>query len=94
MSLKMEIKYFVTYGIFKPELMGAEGEKTAMAEWSKAVEAQGMNVVFWGSPFGTSENAICVMKGTVENFTKLANLDPPYTGSRTRARAPHRRSFQ
>ncbi|MEE8569428.1 MAG: hypothetical protein V3S97_00330 [Candidatus Bathyarchaeia archaeon] len=83
MSLKMEIKYFVSYGTFKPELGGAEGEKKAMAEWSKTVDELGMKVVLWGSPYGTSENAICVMKGTVENFTKLANLDPPYIGSRT-----------
>jgi len=83
MSLKMEFKYFVTYGTFKPELMGAEGEKKAMAEWSKTVEENGMKVVFWGSPYGVAENAICVMKGTVEDLTKLANLDPPYTASRT-----------
>ena len=79
----MEYKYFVTYGTFKPELISAEGEKKAMEEWSKTVEELGMKVVFWGGVYGVSENAICVMKGTAENFIKLANLDPPYTASRT-----------
>lgn len=82
---KMEIKYFVCYGNWKPELMaaGPEAGTKAMEEWSKTVEENGLKVVFWGSPYGVSENAICVMKGTVENYTKLAPLDAPYTGSRT-----------
>ena len=83
MSLKMEIKYFISYGTFKPELGGAEGEKKAMVDWSKTIEENGLKVVFWGGVYGVAENAICVMKGTVDNFTKLANLDPPYTASRT-----------
>jgi len=82
----MEIKYFVTYGTWlerAPELQGPEGLKKVMEEWSKTVEENGLKIIFWGSPYGVSENAICVMKGTVENYTKLAVLNAPYSASRT-----------
>jgi len=81
----MEIKYFVTYGTWRPELMGEQGAKIrkAMEEWSKTVEENGLKVKFWGSPYGVSENAICVMKGAVEDYIKLAALNAPYTASRT-----------
>jgi len=78
-----EIKYFVTYGTWSPELTDAESMKKAMEEWSKTAEENGLKVKFWGAPYGVSENAICVMKGTVENYTKLAALNAPYTASRT-----------
>jgi hypothetical protein len=78
-----EIKYFVTYGTWRPELQGADVIKKAMAEWSKTVEENGLKVQLWGAPYGTSENAICVMKGTVEDYTKLAALNSPYSASRT-----------
>lgn len=81
----MEIKYYVTYGTWLPELMGAgtEAFQKAMEEWTKKVEEAGLKVVFWGVPYGVSENAIVVTKGTVENYVKLAPLDSPYTASRT-----------
>jgi len=78
-----EIKYFVTYGSWSPDLQGPDGIQKAMAEWSKTVEENGLKVQFWGAPYGVSENAICVMKGTVENYTKLAALNAPYSASRT-----------
>lgn len=79
----MEIKYFVTYGRWRPELQTPEDGQKAMEEWSKTAEENGLKVIFWGSPYGVSEDAICVMKGTVENYIKLAPLDAPYTASRT-----------
>ena len=80
-----EIKYYVTYGSWLPELMGAGAEaiQKAMEDWTKKVEEAGLKVVFWGVPYGVSENAIVVTKGTVENYVKLAPLDSPYTASRT-----------
>ncbi len=78
-----EIKYFVTYGTWRPEHQGSEGIQKAMKEWSKKVEEAGLKVVFWGAPYGVSENAICVVKGTVENYTKLTTLQAPYSASRT-----------
>jgi len=78
-----EIKFFVTYGTWRPELQGLEGIQKAMKEWSKTAEENGLKVQFWGAPFGVSENAICVMKGTVENYTKLAALNASYAASRT-----------
>ena len=63
-------------------MLSARGIQKAM-EGSKKVEEAGLKVLFWGAPYGVSENAICVMKGTVENYTKLAILQAPYSASRT-----------
>ena len=76
-----EVKYFVCFGSWRPELMGKVPE--AMEEWKKKAEEAGLKLKFWGAPYGTSENAICVFKGTVEDYNKLAFLQAPYTASRT-----------
>lgn len=80
-----EIKYYVTYGSWLPELMGAGAEaiQKAMEDWTKKIEEAGLKVVFWGVPYGVSENAIIVTKGTVEDYVKLASLTSPITGDRT-----------
>jgi len=79
----MEIKYFVIYGTWKAELKNASGVKKAMAEFVKKVEEAGLKIQFWGSPYGTNENAICVMKGTVEAYTKITMMETPYTNAKT-----------
>ena len=78
-----EIKYFVTFGSWRPELFGDDGIPKAMEEWKKKVEESGLKLKFWGAPYGTSEDSICVFKGTVEDYNKLVFLQPPYTDSRT-----------
>lgn len=80
-----EIMYYVTYGSWQPELMGAgaDGIQKAMEDWTKKIEEAGLKMVFWGVPYGVSENAIVVTKGAVEDYLKLAPLTSPYTASRT-----------
>jgi hypothetical protein len=81
----VKIKYYVTYGSWNQELMGKGGEaiQKAMEKWTKTVEEAGLKMVFWGSPYGVSENAIVVTKGAVDDYVKLAPLPSPYTASRT-----------
>ena len=62
---------------------GADAFQKAMEEWTKTIEEAGLKVVFWGVPYGVSENAIVVTKGAVEDYLKLAPLKTPYTASRT-----------
>ena len=80
-----EFKYYVTYGSWNQELMDAGGEaiQKAMEKWTKAIEEAGLKMVFWGVPYGVSENAIVITKGAVDDYLKLAPLDSPYTASRT-----------
>jgi hypothetical protein len=78
-----EIKYFVCFGSWRPELLGEGRVQKAMKDWEKKVEEAGMKLKFWGAPYGTSENAICVYKGNVDDYNKLAFMQAPYTASRT-----------
>ncbi len=77
-----EIKYYVTYGKWK-DVGDEEASKKVMDEWTKQVEEAGVKIMFWGSPYGVSENAICVYKGSIEDYSKLAMMQAPYTDSRT-----------
>ena len=80
-----KIKYYVTYGYMNQELMDAGGEaiQKAMEKWTKTIEETGLKMVFWGSPFGVPENTIVVTKGAVDDYTKLAMKQSPYTTPRT-----------
>ncbi len=80
-----EMKYYVTYGSWNQKLMDAGGDaiQKAMEEWTKKMEEVGLKVLFWGVPYGVSENAIVVTKGAVDDYLKLAPLSSPYTASRT-----------
>ena len=78
----MELKYYVTYGTWN--VSGADKMKEAAEEWKKVVEEYDMKLVFWGAPYGVSESAIFVHKGTIENYMKLSmSGKQPYTGDRT-----------
>lgn len=79
----VEIKYYVAYGMWRPEIRGLEKINKAVEEWTKKVEETGLKILFWGSPYGVSEGAIFVYKGTVENYVKLAPMEKPYTADRT-----------
>jgi hypothetical protein len=81
---KLEIKYYVVYGKGKPELTDADKIKAAVEEWKKVVEENDMKIVIWGAPFGVSEDAFFVYKGTTENYLKLVTSGKqPYTNDRT-----------
>jgi hypothetical protein len=79
----MEMKYYITYGNWKPEISGSvEKVNKAFEDWSKHVKEAGMEIVFWGSPLGVSEDAVFVYKGTPANYPKILT-NAPYTHSRT-----------
>ena len=78
-----EIKYYIVYADWKPEHQGPEDFNKAMKEYSKKIEEAGCKVVFWGAALGVSESALCVIKGTTENWMKIPVLEAPYTNTRT-----------
>ena len=78
-----EMKYYIVYAHWKPEHHGPENWKKAMEEWSKKIEETGCKVKFWGAALGVPENALCVIKGSVENYLKIPILEAPYTKTRT-----------
>lgn len=78
-----EMKYYIIYAYWKPEYQGPENFTPAMEAWSKKVEEAGCKVVFWGAALGVPENALCVVKGSVENWMKIPVRDAPYTNTRT-----------
>ncbi len=79
-----EMKYYIVYAHWKPEVQGnMDSIKKGMENWIKSVEAAGCKVKFWGAALGVSENAICVIKGSPENYMKLITPDAPYTKTRT-----------
>jgi hypothetical protein len=79
-----KMKYYITYANWKPDLISAQEVPKAMEKWAKKVEEAGCKVVFWGSALGVPENAICVVKGTPENWLKLPfGGEAPYTDTRT-----------
>ena len=57
--------------------------KEAMEKYTKVVEEAGCKVKLWGSALGVSETALCVIKGSPENWLKLLPGDPPFTNTRT-----------
>ena len=77
------MKYYVTYAHWKPEVQGQDAMNKAMKEWSKKIEETGCKVVFWGSALGVPEDAICVIKGSPENWMKMNPPGAPYTNTRT-----------
>ena len=78
-----EMKYYIVYAMWKPEHRGPEGFKKAMDKWIKAIEGAGCKVKLWGAALGVPENALCVIKGSPENYMKIPNAEAPYTNTRT-----------
>ena len=78
-----EMKYYIVYANWKPEHQGPEGFKKAMEKWTKVIEDAGCKVKLWGAALGVPENALCVIKGSPENYMKIPNSEAPYTNTRT-----------
>ena len=78
-----EMKYYIVYANWKPEHQGPEDFKKAMEKWTKVVEDAGCKVKLWGAALGVSETALCVIKGSPENWMKIDRSKSPYTNTRT-----------
>ncbi len=49
-----------------------EDYEKAWKELAEALKKEvDLELVFWGTPFATAENGMCVLKGDVTNFEKL-----------------------
>jgi hypothetical protein len=79
-----EMKYYMVYANWKPEYQGPDDYHKAMDKYKKVVEKAGCKVVFWGAALGVQENALCVIKGTPENYMGLGMpAETPYVDTRT-----------
>ena len=78
-----EMKYYIVYAHWKPENQGPENFTKAMKEYSKKVKEAGCEVVFWGAALGVPEGALCVIKGSPDNWMKVPMGEAPYTNTRT-----------
>ncbi|MBL7078835.1 hypothetical protein ISS39_00785 [Candidatus Bathyarchaeota archaeon] len=78
-----EMKYFIVYANWKPEIQGLDSVKEAMEKYTKVIEEAGCKVKLWGSALGVPETALIVIKGSPENYLKLLPLQAPYTNTRT-----------
>ncbi len=81
----MKWRYAITYGKMKPGWT-FEGIEKEMAKYKADVEKAGLKLVFWGHPYGVSENIIAVFDvgGDMDKYLKtVGSLSAPYTDSRT-----------
>jgi len=74
---KMKFQYYVIYGMAKNLLASPEETKKMWNDFAKVLKKHKMELVFWGSPWGTTENSIYVMKGNIEDYQTLPD-DPDY----------------
>lgn len=79
----MKWKYAVIYGTMNPGLTGETIEKE-MAKYKTEVEKKGVKLVFWGHPYGVSENIVTVLdvEGHMDTYINLG-VTSPWTNDRT-----------
>ena len=65
----MEFKYFITYA----RLVQSDDLPKKFEKLAKALKKYNVDLVFWGHPWGTTENLILVMKGDVKDYQNLMN---------------------
>jgi hypothetical protein len=74
----------ISYGNMKPGVTAEQLVKD-YAKYKAEIEKLGVKLVFWGHPFGTTENLVTVLdvNGDMNNYLKLMGLESPYKDSRT-----------
>jgi hypothetical protein len=60
----MDFKYYITYA----KMVQHDDLPKRFDKLSKVLKKYKLELVFWGHPFGTTENLILVMKGTVGDY--------------------------
>jgi len=68
-----KFKYYIIYGNLKEDIHGRSARTKAWKEFAEALKNINMELLFYGSPFGTTEGQICVLKGDITNFEKIWN---------------------
>ena len=80
----MKWRYAITYGNMKPDATAEQLVKD-FAKYKSEIEKHGVKLVFWGHPFGVSENVVAVLDfgENMENYLKITSIQDPFTNSRT-----------
>ncbi len=81
----MKFGYAITYGKLLPGWTSEKNQKD-MAKYKADVEKAGVKLVFWGHPFGVSENLLIVIDtgGDMDKYLKaVMGATSPYTDGRT-----------
>jgi hypothetical protein len=84
----MKFGYYLIYGQSK-DLGPTEDVSNAFEKFEEVLKKYKMELTFWGFPFGTTENLMYVLKGSVEDYQSLfgnpdfAEANPIGSGQRT-----------
>ncbi len=82
---KMEFKYYITYA----RMLQRDDLPKRFEKLAKALKKYKVDLVFWGHPFGVTENLIMVLKGDVKDYqsamtqTEVSEATNFYTDYRT-----------
>ena len=63
----MKFEYYVMSGEAK-QTDSLENWNKAWEEFKEALKPTGLEMLFYGSPFGTHDGGMCVLKGNVADF--------------------------
>ena len=84
----MKYKYYLVYGTAK-QFDSTDAMTKALEKFSEVLKRYNMELLFWGFPFGTTEDFIYVLKGDVKDFEALSlkpdvsEAQPIASGQRT-----------
>lgn len=69
----MKFGYYIMYGNPKEGLDTLEKIVKGFEEFAEAVKTVDLEMVFYGFPFGITEDGMCTLKGGVAGFEKIWN---------------------
>ncbi|GAH16506.1 unnamed protein product [marine sediment metagenome] len=65
-----KFKYYIVYGNGK-DWENYEAFNEAFKKFGEVLKKYNMELVLYGSPFGTTEGLVYVMKGNIEDYTSI-----------------------
>jgi len=63
--------YYIIYGKAKEGLHTLEDMEKGFREFAKALKKVDLKMVFWGFPFGISEDVMCSLEGGIAGFENI-----------------------
>jgi len=75
---------YIVYGNLKPDWGAGEDLKKEMERVKEETEKKGFKMMYWGHPYGVSENMVVVYKSEkgLDAYHNLG-ITYPYSGTRT-----------